>query len=52
METDHFVKIDRGVVYITERRSHQVFPDCLICGHVMGQSCVEYSVWGQSCGVV
>ena len=20
------------------------------CGHIMGQSCVEYSVWGQSCG--
>ena len=22
------------------------------CGHVMGRSCVEYSVWGQSRGVV
>ena len=29
METDHFVLIDRGTVYITERRSRQVLPDCL-----------------------
>ena len=28
METD-FVQIDRGVVYITERRRRQVFPECL-----------------------
>ena len=28
METD-FVEIDRGVVYITERRRRQVFPGCL-----------------------
>ena len=28
METD-FVEIDRGVVYITERRRRQVFPECL-----------------------
>ena len=28
METD-FVKIDRGVAYITERRRRQVFPGCL-----------------------
>ena len=28
METD-FVKIDRGVVYITERRRRQVFPEWL-----------------------
>ena len=30
VETD-FVKIDRGVVYITERRRRQVFPVCLFC---------------------
>ena len=137
METD-FVEIDRGVVYITERRCRQVFPGCLFwvvfnsvqfylsrqltqenhgiveskerivhvfawfrnwlhqnnapcvislfnkntdvnvsqlpvhqysisiqlgekvnlllkhrnCGHITGRSCVEYSVWGQSRGVV
>ena len=29
METDLFVWIDGGVVYITERRRRQVFPWCL-----------------------
>ena len=120
---DRLHTIDRGVVYINERRRRQVFPECLFlvvfnsfqfylsrqltqknhgiveskekrelcmhlpqqkygrqrklnyrytsiksvfslakrlnlllkhrnCGHVTGRSCLEYSVWGQSRGVV